>query len=378
MCYSFYETEENGSERLHSEARHKLLRLQAVSTVWLMSLCCCQWRTKHRKHKQKFQLFALPYQLIHIQMTGGWVTLCFVIRWSEFALCFFIFSPEVQSILNLSPPQEAELMNANPSPPVSIFASKSELCGSSFFIYTSIYADICKHVLFLWIIHTFWGSYYGSIASSSFSSSLTFSQPSPSQQINLGPSSNPSAKPSDFHFLKVIGKGSFGKVLLARHRTDDQFYAVKVLQKKAILKKKEVNSIAHRHSTSFANQTVKGVSSSHSVTHGFCFPQEKHIMSERNVLLKNVKHPFLVGLHYSFQTADKLYFVLDYINGGEVSCCAAARQEREYEAQMIEEKGEVLLFKEGAQWIRTEESLKMHIAKRRRELVEPICKFRSF
>lgn len=43
-------------------------------------------------------------------------------------------------------------------------------------------------------------------------------------------------------------------------------------------------------------------------------------MSERNVLLKNVKHPFLVGLHFSFQTADKLYFVLDYINGGEVSC----------------------------------------------------------
>nr|XP_061785753.1 serine/threonine-protein kinase Sgk1 isoform X1 [Nerophis lumbriciformis] len=133
--------------------------------------------------------------------------------------------PEVQSILNLSPPQDAELMNANPSPP-----------------------------------------------------------PSPTQQINLGPSSNPSAKPCDFHFLKVIGKGSFGKVLLARHRADDQFYAVKVLQKKAILKKKE----------------------------------EKHIMSERNVLLKNVKHPFLVGLHYSFQTADKLYFILDYINGGEL------------------------------------------------------------
>uniref|UniRef100_A0AAQ4NQ27 Serum/glucocorticoid regulated kinase 1 n=1 Tax=Gasterosteus aculeatus aculeatus TaxID=481459 RepID=A0AAQ4NQ27_GASAC len=89
--------------------------------------------------------------------------------------------PEVQSILNLSPPQDAELMNTNPSPP-----------------------------------------------------------PSPSQQINLGPSSNPSAKPNDFHFLKVIGKGSFGKVLLARHRADDQFYAVKVLQKKAILKKKEL------------------------------------------------------------------------------------------------------------------------------------------
>uniref|UniRef100_A0A8C2B8P4 Serum/glucocorticoid regulated kinase 1 n=1 Tax=Cyprinus carpio TaxID=7962 RepID=A0A8C2B8P4_CYPCA len=89
--------------------------------------------------------------------------------------------PEVQSILNLTPPQDAELMNSNPSPP-----------------------------------------------------------PSPSQQINLGPSSNPTAKPSDFDFLKVIGKGSFGKVLLARHRSDEKFYAVKVLQKKAILKKKEL------------------------------------------------------------------------------------------------------------------------------------------
>lgn len=41
-------------------------------------------------------------------------------------------------------------------------------------------------------------------------------------------------------------------------------------------------------------------------------------MSERNVLLGNVAHPFLVGLHYSFQTKTKLYFVLDYVNGGEL------------------------------------------------------------
>lgn len=46
--------------------------------------------------------------------------------------------------------------------------------------------------------------------------------------------------------------------------------------------------------------------------------QQKHIMAERSVLMKNIKHPFLVGLHYSFQTTDKLYFVLDYVNGGEV------------------------------------------------------------
>ncbi len=41
-------------------------------------------------------------------------------------------------------------------------------------------------------------------------------------------------------------------------------------------------------------------------------------MAERNVLLMNVTHPFLVGLHYSFQTSTKLYFVLDYVNGGEL------------------------------------------------------------
>ena len=74
------------------------------------------------------------------------------------------------------------------------------------------------------------------------------------------------------------------QVLLARQKADSKVYAVKVLQKAAIMKRNEV----------------------------------KHIMAERSVLLKNVIHPFLVGLHYSFQTADKLYFVLDYVNGGEV------------------------------------------------------------
>uniref|UniRef100_A0AAV2K063 Protein kinase domain-containing protein n=1 Tax=Knipowitschia caucasica TaxID=637954 RepID=A0AAV2K063_KNICA len=91
-------------------------------------------------------------------------------------------------------------------------------------------------------------------------------------------------KPCDFDYLKIIGKGSFGKVLLARHKESRAYYAVKVLQKKIIFKKKE----------------------------------QKHIMAERSVLMKNIQHPFLVGLHFSFQTTDKLYFVLDYVNGGEL------------------------------------------------------------
>jgi serine/threonine protein kinase len=42
-------------------------------------------------------------------------------------------------------------------------------------------------------------------------------------------------------------------------------------------------------------------------------------MAERNVLKSNINHPFLVSLHYSFQTKEKLYFVLDFLNGGEVN-----------------------------------------------------------
>lgn len=112
-------------------------------------------------------------------------------------------------------------------------------------------------------------------------------EPSPPLLIDnfpLGPSELEHAKASDFEFLKMIGKGSFGKVLLAKHKKEGQTYAIKVLAKKMILKRNE----------------------------------KAHIMCERNVLLKNLNHPFLVGLRYSFQSKDKLYFVLDYVNGGEL------------------------------------------------------------
>ena len=72
---------------------------------------------------------------------------------------------------------------------------------------------------------------------------------------------------------------------MARHKMENKIYAIKILKKLTVKKKNEV----------------------------------KHIMAERNVLVRNIDHPFLVSLHYSFQTNDKLYFVLDYVNGGEVS-----------------------------------------------------------
>jgi serine/threonine protein kinase len=73
-------------------------------------------------------------------------------------------------------------------------------------------------------------------------------------------------------------------VFLVRHRATRQVYAMKVLGKEHIKMRNEV----------------------------------KHVMAERNVLKSNINHPFLVSLHYSFQTKDKLYFVLDFLNGGEV------------------------------------------------------------
>ncbi|KAM7383507.1 hypothetical protein PAMP_003153 [Pampus punctatissimus] len=46
--------------------------------------------------------------------------------------------------------------------------------------------------------------------------------------------------------------------------------------------------------------------------------EQRHVMVERNVLMKGLQHPFLVGLHFSFQTPNMLYFVLDFVNGGEL------------------------------------------------------------
>jgi len=87
----------------------------------------------------------------------------------------------------------------------------------------------------------------------------------------------------DFDLLTVIGKGSFGKVLQVRKKDTGKIYAMKVLNKKNIIDNGEL----------------------------------EHTRTEKNILQKLI-HPFLVNLNYSFQTPDKLYFIMDYINGGEL------------------------------------------------------------
>jgi len=86
-----------------------------------------------------------------------------------------------------------------------------------------------------------------------------------------------------FKMIKVIGKGSFGKVFLVREIQTGEMFALKVLKKDNIIKRNQV----------------------------------EHTRTERNVL-GYVKHPFIVGLNMAFQSKNKLYFVLDYCAGGEL------------------------------------------------------------
>nr|XP_032834147.1 ribosomal protein S6 kinase alpha-3-like isoform X2 [Petromyzon marinus] len=93
------------------------------------------------------------------------------------------------------------------------------------------------------------------------------------------------ADASHFELLKVLGAGSFGKVFLVRKVTGSdkgQLFAMKVL-KKATLKVRD----------------------------------RVRTKMERDILV-DVNHPFIVRLHYAFQTEGKLYLILDFLRGGDL------------------------------------------------------------
>uniref|UniRef100_A0A1A7Y098 Protein kinase, cAMP-dependent, catalytic, beta a n=1 Tax=Iconisemion striatum TaxID=60296 RepID=A0A1A7Y098_9TELE len=91
--------------------------------------------------------------------------------------------------------------------------------------------------------------------------------------------------PGQFELRKVLGQGSFGKVFLVKKITgpdDGQLYAMKVL-KKATLKVRD----------------------------------RVRTKMERDILVE-VNHPFIVKLHYAFQTEGKVYLILDFLRGGDL------------------------------------------------------------
>uniref|UniRef100_A0A4W5PY18 Ribosomal protein S6 kinase alpha-5 n=1 Tax=Hucho hucho TaxID=62062 RepID=A0A4W5PY18_9TELE len=92
----------------------------------------------------------------------------------------------------------------------------------------------------------------------------------------------------NFELLKVLGTGAYGKVFLVRKVSGHdagQLYAMKVLKKATIIQKAKT---------------------------------AEHTRTERQVLEHIRQSPFLVTLHYAFQTDTKLHLILDYVNGGEL------------------------------------------------------------
>ena len=87
----------------------------------------------------------------------------------------------------------------------------------------------------------------------------------------------------DFELLKVIGKGSFGKVMQVKKKDTGKIYALKSIRKSHIVNKMEVT----------------------------------HTLAEKFVLSK-VNSPFIVPLKFAFQSNEKLYLILSFINGGEL------------------------------------------------------------
>jgi len=90
-------------------------------------------------------------------------------------------------------------------------------------------------------------------------------------------------KIEDFELLKVVGKGSFGKVMQVRKKDTSRIYALKTIRKAHIISRSEVT----------------------------------HTLAERSVLAQ-INNPFIVPLKFTFQSPEKLYFVLAFVNGGEL------------------------------------------------------------
>ena len=91
-------------------------------------------------------------------------------------------------------------------------------------------------------------------------------------------------KLKDYEQLKTVGLGSYGRVRLCKHKKTGDIFVMKILKKNDIIKQKQVD----------------------------------HVYSEFNILI-NLKHPFIVQLlGYNFDDPKYVYFILEYIQGGEL------------------------------------------------------------
>lgn len=87
----------------------------------------------------------------------------------------------------------------------------------------------------------------------------------------------------DFTIKRKIGKGSYGKVFLVEHRKTGKLFAMKILEKLHI-----------KESDLIENSKVE------------------------RIILSQISYPFVVDLHFSFQTSRRLYLVTEYVSGGDL------------------------------------------------------------
>ncbi|EYC34243.1 hypothetical protein Y032_0001g321 [Ancylostoma ceylanicum] len=87
----------------------------------------------------------------------------------------------------------------------------------------------------------------------------------------------------DFDRIKTLGTGSFGRVMLVKHKQTGNYFAMKILDKQKVVKLKQV----------------------------------EHTLNEKRIL-QAIDFPFLVNMQYSFKDNSNLYMVLEFISGGEM------------------------------------------------------------
>ena len=94
---------------------------------------------------------------------------------------------------------------------------------------------------------------------------------------------NPQISMDSFEIISVLGRGFFGKVMLVQRKDNHELFAIKTVHKVRLIQSNKVQTI----------------------------------LAERSILEK-VKHPFIVGLKFAFQSSTKFYLGLEYVPGGEI------------------------------------------------------------
>jgi len=103
--------------------------------------------------------------------------------------------------------------------------------------------------------------------------------------ISINPDISPhkSVTINDFEVIKGISSGAYGKVCLAKKRTSGDYFALKIINREKTVEK----------------------------------DQEDYIRSELSIM-RSMNSDYTVKLYYSFQNEDYWFFVMEYLNGGDV------------------------------------------------------------